>query len=367
MRGPLLVGVSDVGLGYGSPQIVSFMHSLQDVYGGEMVVFEPDQSERPSGALGSLPRGRVERITQVYHPHRERAGRIEYIVNVAGRLNALRPRILVIFCTYSLPALLKLRYRPDMVIYYSIESVAAYGDFDVEMNRRLARLMDLVIFPEENRAILDVTRCRLRGVPVAILYNCAYHGTGDQAVHPRERNNRILYAGTIDRVRTLADYFLDERMRGVPIDLFGHITGWDQPGAFLAKLPAETRYGGYLDGSALRDVRGRYAYNIVMWNPTDENQLYAAPNKFFESIADGVPPIAAPHPQCKMLIDRYGCGIAMEGWDFPAFRAALLEGLRLLGTPAYDEMVENCGKAVHVELSWERQFDKIRRYLRPVS
>jgi len=28
-----------------------------------------------------------------------------------------------------------------------------------------------------------------------------------------------------------------------------------------------------------------YCYSIVAWNPDNENQLYAAPNKFFEPIA----------------------------------------------------------------------------------
>ena len=364
-----IAGVSDVSVGYGSPQILAFMRSMREVYGGEAVLFEPDQPERPPRpALARDPAGRVERVTTAYHPHHDRAGRIEYVIKVAHRLNALRPQVLVIFCTYSLPVLLKLRYRPDVVVYYSIESIAAYGSFDIELNRRLAGAIDLLIFPEEHRAMRDVARCSLTGIPLAILYNCATDAAdADDVSHPRRRNNRILYAGTIDRIRTLAEHFLDKRLGGVPIDLYGHLSGWKDPGVFLAGLPGGVRYRGFLEASALARVRGQYAYSIVMWDPTGENQLYAAPNKFFESVASGVPPIAAPHPQCRMLITRYRCGIVMDDWSFQAFYDALRRALALVGTPEYDAMVENCRRAVAQELNWERQFEKVRRHLPEVS
>lgn len=35
---------------------------------------------------------------------------------------------------------------PEKVIYYLIESIPFYGDFDVEMNRRAGPLLDVVIF-----------------------------------------------------------------------------------------------------------------------------------------------------------------------------------------------------------------------------
>ena len=95
-----------------------------------------------------------------------------------------------------------------------------------------------------------------------------------------------------------------------------------------------------------------------------ENQLYAAPNKFFESIADGVPPIAAPHPQCKMMIDRYKCGILMRDWSEGEFFSALDQALRLYQTDSWYEMVSNCGTAVRQELNWDHQFEKLKVHLR---
>lgn len=366
---PLIAGVSDVSTGYGSPQILMLMRSLQDVYRGEVVLFEPDQSERPALIQVELPfRGSIERMLTTFHPHRDPAGRIEYIMRVARALNQLRPRILVVFCTYSLPVMLKLRYRPDFVLYYSTESISAYGSFDVELNRQMAKSIDLVIFPEEHRAMRDVARCGFSGVRLAVVFNCTNAELRQSGVlDSSRRNNRLLYAGTIDRVRTLGEYFLDDRMEGFPVDLFGNISGWDSPGAFLGRLPPGARYGGYLEAPLLRLVRPKYAYSIVMWNPTDENQLYAAPNKFFESITEGVPPITAPHPQCAMLVNRYKCGIVMEDWNFSSFYEALRRGLKLVGTPAYHEMVTNCAKAVAQELAWEHQFEKVKPHLKAVT
>jgi glycosyltransferase involved in cell wall biosynthesis len=369
-RAPLrIAGISDVSLGYGSPQILTFMRSLWEVYGGEMRVFEPDQPERPPRPEVSydLP-GSVERVFTAYHPHRHAGGRIEYVMRVADHLNALRPQIVTVFCTYALPVLVKLAYRPSLVIYYSLESIDGYGALDVELNRALAPMLDLAVFPEEHRAVLDVGRCGLHGVPVEIVFNCTNSRHDHDAALPAAgRNGRVLYAGTIDRERTFGDYFLRHEMEGVPIDLYGHVSGWPSAAEFVHRLPASTRYRGHLDALALQGVRPTYAYSVVAWNPSNENQRYAAPNKLFESIAAGVPPIAAPHPQCRLVLDRYGCGLVMDDWEFPSFHAAIGRALDLYGTPAYAEMVERCRQAVAWELSWERQFERVRRHLRAVS
>jgi glycosyltransferase involved in cell wall biosynthesis len=175
----------------------------------------------------------------------------------------------------------------------------------------------------------------------------------------------VLYAGTIDRVRTHAEYLLHKRLQDAPFDLAGPVGGWDDPSTFFSGLPPSMRYLGILDAKDLAVLRTRYAYTLVLWNPDSENTRYAAPNKFFESIAAGVPAIAAPHPQCATLIGRYGCGVLMQGWDLDAFADAVRKSLAMFGTPAYAAMVEGCRRAQQRELSWARQFDKLRPHLEP--
>lgn len=359
-----IVGISDVSVGYGSPQVPMLLESLCDFYGEEAIIFEPD--ERGGELIRSISqRWRIERIHLSMSPHSS-AGRIEYIAKVAQRLNEIRPNLLVIFCTYSLPVLLKLRFRPAFIIYDSIESIEAYGSFDIRLNQILSDRINLIIFPEENRARLDIERCGFHDIPIAIVYNVANEpGMPGEIVPATERDRKLFYGGTIDRKKTLADYFLSEEMETIPVDLFGPIRGEDGDELSMSLVAAGSRvkYKGLIDSTQLGRLRKRYAFSIVMWAPTSENQLYAAPNKLFEAISDGVPPITAPHPQCRILVDRYGCGIVMNDWSLDAFHSAVRQALEVFGTSRYDEMIENCRTAVTHELNWGVQFDKVKRLL----
>lgn len=362
-----VAGVSDVVFGYGSPQISSLLCAVARHYqAGQTVLLEPSTTTQPPAnrlASVSCPLT-IKTVGTRCDPHKRTAGRIEYAYRAARHINALRPEIVVIFCTYSLPALFKLRYRPALTIYHSLETITAYGAFDTRMNRYLSGLVDLIIFPEENRAVSDTRRCGFHGIPKVIMYNVSDdRGQARAPLPSRLRNGRILCAGTIDRERTFARWFHDAQMRGVPLDLCGKIGGWKDPMQFTKALPDSTNYLGFLDGPTCREMLRDYAYSVVVWNPVDENTLFAAPNKLFESISAGVPPICAPHPQCRLLLDRYQCGILMKDWTFLSFHQAIQRGLSLLGTSAYDRMVSNCSDAVEEELNWDAQWRKVKRLL----
>jgi hypothetical protein len=358
-----IVAVSDVTLGYGTPQLPLLTESIAAHYGGEVKVVEPVQPElAPRHA--QYPSFDIRRIATSDHPHSP-IGRSEYIWRAAKLVNSLRPDVVVICCTYCLPVLYRLARRPRKVIYYSVESIPFYGAFDVEMNRRAAPLLDAIVFPEENRAALETGRCGFAGVPKLVLYNVSNRSNAAQtAFEPRNRNGRILYSGTINRSQTFADYYLSDKVRALPIDLFGPVKGTpDEKKRILAGVNGVIQYRGYIGSTELAALRPSYLYSIVAWNPDVENQLYAAPNKFFESIADGVPPIAAPHPQCKLIIERYGCGMLMADWSFDAFLSSLRKALDSAGSERWKAMVEGCAQAVKSELTWDAQFEKLKPYL----
>jgi len=359
-----ILGVSDVSVGYGSPQIISFMKSLSEYIGqAESILLEPDQPEKPpvDNLIAEID---VRRIYTTFHPHSS-PGRVEYINKSTKEINKIKPDVLVIFCTYSLPVLFKISYRPRYVIYYAIESTSSYGSFDVELNRRIDKLVDLIIYPEENRAKRDIELRGYKDIPSVILYNCANHDYEFNPLPSDQRNGRILYAGTIDSNLTFADYYLQKKVQSYPIDLYGLIGGNNQQTLRdnFVKLCGTVRYLGYVENSVLAKLRKNYAYSIVMWNPISDNFLYAAPNKFFESIFDCVPPIVAPHPQCKKIINHYKCGIVMDGWDFDSFRRSVRQSLQIFNTPDYNNMVNNCFKAVIKELNWDKQFEKVKSFL----
>jgi len=360
-----IVGVSDVSVGHGSPQILSLIKSLSKHYATNQVyVLEPDQSnvapyEDPDQEL------QVIRIHTAFDAY-STLGRREYNVLAAKKVDQLKPDIVVIFCTYCLPVLFKLKKKPEFVIYYHLEYAPFYGDFDVQMNRIVGDRVDLVIYPEVNRAIFDIAVCGYKEVPIVTAYNIAGNRKDIHIISPDKRNNKILYQGLISRRLTFADYFLDGRLRDVPIDLYGRISDEDQielETAFSSTLN-DIRYFGYVENAKLASIRKQYAYSIVMWNPINENYYFACPNKFFESIFDGVPPIAAPHPQCKSIIEQYECGIVMKDWSFESFYSAISYAMEIYGTPSYYQMVENCRKAALTELNWEEQFSKIKRHLK---
>lgn len=364
-----ILGVSDVSLGYGSPQMPTLVDALAEHYvAAEAVVLEPDQPEfRPRPER--FPRLRLERLATRVHPHSS-AGMLEYNARAARRIDELSPDVLVFSSPLVLPAVLRARRRPRFCIYYMLESLAYCANdhsrksrFVIEAHRQARDRIDLLIFPEENRAAADIARVGYESLPLAVCYN-SINRAGANPEPAAARKRRLLYSGSIDRRITMADFFVEQRTRSLPIDLWGVIYGPDKH-EFEAALrgTGEVRYCGYVDALRLAELRKEYAYSLVMWSPTNENTLYACPNKLFEAIADGVPPISTPHPQCKMLIERYDCGILLDDWTLDAFLRGVRQALRIFGTPRYEELVANCRTAVERELNWDCQFAKIRPLL----
>jgi hypothetical protein len=355
--------VADVCLGYGSPQIPCLVASLSRLYGADNLVVEPHRDGLPPLHY-RFPGLNIRRTANRLDSPYTIPGRIEYLVEASRLVEQYSPDILIICSTFCLPVLFKLRRRPPFVLYYSYESIPHYGEFDVEMNRSIRGMIDLVVFPEENRAVLEVERFGFGDVPKVVVYNCP-DAPPCPPVAPERRNGRFIYAGLIDRKDTLAEYYTLPEVRQYPIDLYGPIRSFSnsEHHRFLAELRSEVRYCGLLDTQTLEPLRREYSYSIVLWNPSSENQLYAAPNKFFEAIADGVPPLSAPHPQCKLVIGRYGCGILTTDWSVTGFISALRRATLLRNTEAWLRMVENCQRAFREELNWPMQFEKLKYHL----
>jgi glycosyltransferase involved in cell wall biosynthesis len=359
-----LVGVSDVTLGFGSTQVKALMEYLSSYYeSGQAIVIEPDQTNIPP-RKELFPGLKIHRVPTTFHIYENRLGRVEYIAKASKLVEKLRPDVLVIFTTFCLPVLFNLSRRPKFVIYYSLESVSAYGELDIQMNREIGSKVDLIIFPEENRAAKFFELCGQNEIPSCIVYNCVNQNDVSGVLPPSTRNGRIIHQGRL-KEETGVDFFLDQRLQSFPIDLYGIVDGNNKEVIHekLSLLLGEVRYKGSLDHRALSKIRRNYAYGIVFWKPVDENTLFACPNKFFESIAEGVPPISSPHPQCALLLNRYNCGLLLDDWSFDSFYGKIKEALDLYCSERYTKLIENCKKAVNMELNWPAQMKKIERYL----
>lgn len=362
-----IVGVSDVSLGFGSTEVLPLMVSLAKHYRRNPIVFEPDEITRPPLVKPPCPGMSIERIPSNWETYSE-PYRIEYVTSVARRINRIRPELLVIFCTFGIPVLFKLRHKPRFVIYHSYELVTKYGQFDIEMNRHASRMIDLIVFSEENRARIDTAACGYEGTQKVIAYNCGDLIVSEpkEPLPPDERNGKIIYYGTLVRRVALSEYFLDTRIQGIPIDLFGRIMEPTDEGVkeLLAGIHGSIKYHGLVDAEDLVRLRREYAFSVVMWNPyISEGHYYVSPDRLFSSIQAGVPPIVAPHPQCKMIVDRYDCGIVMADWSFESFHDALKRAMKIYGTSRYADLVNNCVQAARNELNWNKQFEKIQRLL----
>lgn len=371
MRPPVIAGVSDVSIGYGSPQVPRLMQSLVAHYNaGEAYVLEPDQSERPP-RHDAFPELKTTRLhTSV--THYARSGTIEYLLKAHERLERIRPDVLVISSPLTLPVLFKLSQRPKFVIYYMLESLSYYDQADrwqrlmLDANRAAGPKIDLILFPEENRARADMDRARFVGPRIEIVYNAVNDADAAERIVPAsERNGKFIYSGTIEPGLTLAEYFVTPKAARHSIDMFGLVEG-PKKQEFRAKLLAAeggVNYRGYVPGKELAFLRRQYAFSLITWADTSEHLRFACPNKFFEAIADGVPPIVTPHPQCKQIVDRYDCGIVMEDWSEGAFLAALRDATEMIGTDAYAEMVENCRHATRHEINWSTGFARVAKHL----
>jgi len=353
-----VLAVSDVSIGYGSSQIPSLVKYLGDLYSAEKIILEPDQIERPS-KQDLFPDIKIQRIITNMHPHSP-GGRIEYVLYASKLVEKIKPDILIICTTFTLPILFKIHFKPKKTIYYSLEAISHYTG-DLEMNQNIDSKVDLIIFPEENRAAKHVETTQTR-VPICIVYNCTNSSSQAEVVPVEKRNERILYSGGLHK-NTAYEYYLNDKLQQYPIDIYGLVEAPEQSQRddiqrkFLA-LSRNVKYKGYLASNKLREIRKYYSYSLVIWLPVDENTTFACPNKFFESISNGIPPITAPHPQCKMICNRYDCGIVMEDFSFDSFLKSIKSAMEI-DKSRYQELVNNCTDAVASELHWERQMEKV--------
>jgi glycosyltransferase involved in cell wall biosynthesis len=357
---PRMALISDVSLGYGTPQLLRMADSFARIFGAEVHIFEPDEPERRPVDIrqhARLPHIHLTRIYTAAHPH-VRQGRIEYCTMVAERVKALSPDILMFATMYGISILDHLDTRRVLKIFYCLEEV----DPQYEYLFPLARKCEIIIFPEDNRARIYLRR--LGDAPddrdVLLIYNT---GDRNEWTEPDARMDRIFYGGTFDRKVTFGSYYLHSDVKGLPIDIYGIIRGFKDPTAAINLLDGReggAKFCGYQQSDdAFFKLLSRYLYSIVIWNPDREDRLYAAPNKFFDALACGVPPIAAPHPQCAEIIRKWKCGILMDDWSFGSFKTALQRALKAAKSDYYRELAANCRRAMETELSWDRQFDKL--------
>lgn len=359
-----VLALSDVSVGYGSPQVQYLLHSLEQHYSAaSLMLVEPDQKRR-------VPRRpiydsiEVLRISTTFPPYDERF-MIEFALEARRILEDYRPHIVIGIHGWVLPALLTMSWRPPLFIYYMLESLShqrnGIGSIAIELNRLALGMADIVLVPEQRRAEADLRVQGWKADNLIEMYNASPFGSIRGAVSPKDREPRVLYAGSVGP-ETLSAWMALDSVADVDFDVAGP-ADTDAARKILSELSRRrnVRYLGVLSQAQLSAIRGNYAWSLVMWDPANINQLYASPNKFFETIQAGVPPIAAPHPQCADIIARLGCGRVMMDWKEDTFVYTVRDSMRIFREEpdTYATYVAACESAAAQELNWEAQFARL--------
>lgn len=357
-----IIGISDVSVGYGSPEVPALMDSVCRTLGRRGLLIEPDEISRPPVTLDWSPAFDLQRIPSNFPDHTP-AWHRQFQGGALRMVERHRPDVLIVFGSSVFSSLLGLSHRPKHIIYHAYEFISNLSEHDLAAHRFLLAEVDLVITPEIDRLIIDVEALEAYPRNVAAIYNVA------DVVHPKpirrlpadQRNGRFLWFGTLHRTQAYADYFTMPQVRDIEFDLFGRITDPDAQGVAHTLLEAPNlRYFGVAPAEELNARRAENIFSLVWWNPElNPGAYYLASNRFFTSVQAGVPPICGPHPQCVDLIERYGCGLVMDDWSPTSFERSLREALRIYSSPVYAEMVANCEKATAEQFSWEIQYKRI--------
>ncbi len=148
-----VVLISDVSIGYGNPQLPLLVDWISKKLktNTECTIIEPDQSEKyPIKRV--YDHIHIERIWSSAHPYSSE-GCIHFIKEASKLVNHIDPDILIVSSAYALPLLWKLKKKPTFTIYYLLESIDTYYKIQKDLNKHLNGMVDLILFPEENRRI----------------------------------------------------------------------------------------------------------------------------------------------------------------------------------------------------------------------
>jgi Glycosyl transferases group 1 len=363
----MIAVLSDVPLGYGSPQIVRLASCLGRLLDQQVLIIAPKGDD----AAGRLVAHSGVKLLEI-DPGESISlpiGQMVYAQLVARELNALKPDYIVLCAFLAAPAILLMHHKPKHLIYYGYEHTDGHMRAIERIFQQIGPQFDLAIFPEANRAVLDASRLALGLTPILILLNVV--APLCPPVPFDQRNRRACYAGLLSPERTRSDALLGGMFDDVPLDVWGRFEGHKAPGRLVDDLVArnsQVRLHGHVPADTrFHQAIAQASVSLVCWMPDSESTFYACPNKFFEAIALGVPVVIGPHAQAAQIIARWGCGVLAPSFEISALHETLVRTLDQSGTAAYEALVSNCLKARDQSLNPEMQETRLARALRSIG
>ena len=358
----MIITISDVTLGYGSQQILSFTKELAECNQDDFFILQPAVPHRQIIVDHEFAE-KIRSFPTRSHPYSS-LGRWQYFLKCKQYIQKHKPDTIIITNYNLLPILELLDFIPSRIINLVLEDCEQFGEsfhakILLEKIKKLAKMIDFWIFPEQNRAMNDANIFAIPYEKIFLLPN-VYEAQG--TLHPKAKIPKILYAGTLDIDSSIACHLTDPSVWRLPLDIYGSSQGTPKNKDKLTSALNQARsenlgmyWFGQVDAQTLDSLLSQYAFSLVFWLPKRFALLNAAPNKFFQALAYGVPVITAPHPQCKMYVERYNCGLVMKDWSKGELIRTVQLGIKLFGTSQYQDMVGGTKQAISQELNWKTQ------------
>lgn len=353
------LGICDVSIGYGSPEIVALMHDLAECdWVASARLLEADEPDRPPITPTNFSFA-LERIDSHGLPPQTLSWTRHTIQQAARIANKTRPDLIVLFGGAIFPVVALLEYRPRSIIYHAYEQISDLPAETLAAHRLFLEEVNLVITPSIRRLIYDATFLETWPRSVYSMFNVAdvaYPSSNIRISEPI-REAYLVWCGSLDSQLTFAHHFLSPEISDIRIEMYGRLKKDGILSAALGVSPNITHHG-IVPADELRMAISHAAYSVVWWNPANSyGHLHLASNRFYSAIQIGTPPLCGPHPQCLEISRRYDCAIVMEDWSREAFVAAARRAMDLFGTDAYDALVERCHEASAGGLNWKAQSD----------
>jgi len=329
-----ICAVSNVPYGYGSPQIRYLLRSLESTFNAQSILINPVYPSRPVQ--------KDENTLNIYTKSTPFSikGLLEYLNRSVNFVNEIRPDFLILVNPMSLFVLNKLKFEPHKILYYGLEPLD-YSAVPVKSLSKFAKKINYVIYPELNRLKKDITF--FSNARSFIVYNS---NNLHNLILKGNKKRSFIYSGTLDPslVDLEALEAIDKKSR---LDVFG------SQDEMKSNIPA-INFKGVLSHEKLLEELACSKFSIVAWKPVSEPFFNACPNKFFESLALGVPVVTYPYPQVSELINRFGFGFLAKDFTTTSLIEAAQSALAL-NPSGYRILVQKAREAFEKHLSWDIQ------------
>lgn len=163
---------------------------------------------------------------------------------------------------------------------------------------------------------------------LTIVQNYPYAYTGNKPVRPPGAPLRIYVNGTVNQGRGTA--FM-EGLLGLSQPVEATLAGWltDDAARALSRHP-RVRFLGTVPQQRSMELAAAADYILCLYQPSNQNNLFASPNKIYDAVQAGTPVIINRETRVARFVEQHGLGVVLDSFfetDFPEVHRRLMDFL----------------------------------------